>query len=102
MRIALGAGNAHIRNFVLRRILSVTAAGSIAGLFIALALGATFGNRFYMVPHEHDGILFGVGIRNPLSFLCAGSIIALVACLAAIGPVLRAMRTDPNSALRCE
>jgi ABC-type antimicrobial peptide transport system permease subunit len=102
VRIALGARNSDIRAFVLRHIVIVVAAGSSAGLFIALAAGAIFGSRFYMVPHQHDGILFGVGIHDPLSLLCTALIILMVACAAAIGPVLRAVRIDPNSALRCE
>ncbi len=102
VRIALGARDSDIRAFVMHHILLVTATGSSVGLFIAIALGAIFGSRFYLVPHQHDGILSGVSIHDPLSFVSAGLIIAVVACLAAIGPMLRAVRIDPNRALRCE
>jgi ABC-type lipoprotein release transport system permease subunit len=55
-----------------------------------------------MIPHQHEGILYGVDIRDPLSFACASAIVLLFAALAAVVPGLRATRIDPARTLRIE
>jgi putative ABC transport system permease protein len=60
------------------------------------------GDRLFMAPYQHDGILYGVSIRDPLSFAFAGVTLVVRASAASLLPAIRAMRIDPNSALRCE
>jgi ABC-type antimicrobial peptide transport system permease subunit len=55
-----------------------------------------------MVPHKHDGILYGVSIHDPLSFVCASTIVLFFAGLAGFLPGFRATRIDPARTLREE
>jgi putative ABC transport system permease protein len=102
VRIAVGARPVNIFGLVFRQTFRLIAAGSVSGLGIAVVLGSVYRDRLYMIPHQHDGILYGVSIHDPLSFASAEMIVFLFACAAGLLPALRAMRIDPNSALRCE
>ncbi len=100
VRIALGAQRNGVLGLMLRHVLRLTIAGSICGLAIALVLGTMFGSALYMVPHEHEGILYGVGIHDPLSVACAAAVLLLFAVMAGLVPALRATRIDPARVLR--
>jgi predicted lysophospholipase L1 biosynthesis ABC-type transport system permease subunit len=102
LRIAVGARPVDILGMVLRQTLRLVAAGSVCGLGIAMVLGTIYKDRLYMVPHQHNGILYGVSIHDPLCFGSAGIMRFLFASVAGLLPALRAMRIDPNTALRCE
>jgi ABC-type antimicrobial peptide transport system permease subunit len=49
-----------------------------------------------------SSLLFGVRASDPLTFACAGLVLALVAFAACQVPARRALRIDPMEALRCE
>lgn len=102
LRIALGAQRTGILALTLRHILRLTTAGSVCALVIAFIAGSVLGRGLYLVPHEHSGVLYGVGIHDPLSFAWAAGVVLLLATLAGLVPGLRAMRIDPYTALRCE
>lgn len=102
LRIAVGARPVNIFGMMFRQTFRLVAAGSLCGLVIAVLLGTIYKDSLYMVPHQHDGILYGVSIYDPLSFGSAGIILFLFASVAGLLPALRAMRVDPNTALRCE
>jgi len=47
-------------------------------------------------------LLYGVQALDPLTFLAAAALFALVGLAACLLPASRAMRVDPAEALRCE
>lgn len=102
LRIAVGARPVNILGMMFRQTVRLVAAGCVCGASIAVVLGTIYKERLYMVPHQHIGILYGVSIHDPLSFGSAAVILFLFAGVAALLPALRAMRIDPNIALRCE
>jgi putative ABC transport system permease protein len=102
LRIAVGARPVNILGMMFRQTFRLVTAGSVCGLGIALVLGTIYKDRMYMVPHQHSGILYGVSIHDPLSLGAASVILFLFASVAGLLPALRAMRIDPNTALRCE
>ena len=77
-------------------------AGLLCGLAITLALGRILGSTLYLVPQEHDGMLYGVKIYDPLSLSLASVLLLGVLFLASFIPARRAMRVDPMVAVRYE
>ena len=65
--------------------------GSVAGLAAALALSGLM-----------KSLLFGIGPRDPLTFVAAPAIFVAVALVAAYVPARRAARVSPMEALRAE
>ncbi|MBV9766719.1 MAG: ABC transporter permease [Acidobacteriaceae bacterium] len=102
IRIALGAQRTGVLDLIFRRVLRLTVAGSICGFGIAFVIGAMFRTALYMVPYEHEGILYRVSIHDPSSFACSALIVLLSAGLTGLIPGIRATKIDPYSALRCE
>jgi putative ABC transport system permease protein len=102
IRMALGASQEAIYALTLRKAAVLSLAGLSAGVGIALALGRIVGNRFYLVPHEHNGLLYGVSVFDPLTLTIVFALLATVGLLAAYVPARRAMRVDPMAALRYE
>jgi ABC-type antimicrobial peptide transport system permease subunit len=95
LRIALGASGLSVARMVLRRVLMQLAAGLALGLVGTLAFDRLFndpGNQPASVVSMMD---LGALALIILSIL----VVALVACLA---PIRRAMRVDPLTALRAE
>ena len=91
IRIALGAERRHVLRMVLRQCLGLIAGGCAVGL----TLGAGAG-------HVLSGFLFGVPPLDPAVLGGAAASSVAVGLAACYGPVRRATRIDPISALRCE
>jgi len=91
IRAALGATRLRLARLVLGNTLSVAAVGIAVGLLLAL-LGAK----------SLAGLLFQTSVRDPASVILAVVLLLLVALGAALGPMRRATRVDPVSALRAE
>jgi predicted permease len=91
IRVALGATPRRVRAFVLRQGLAVTGSGVVAGFVLALLLARSLA-----------ALLVGVDQRDPLSYLSAAGLVALVAVVACLSPARRASRVDPATALRAE
>ncbi len=91
LRVALGAVPGSIVRMIVASGARLAIVGTLAGLAAALALSGLLKN-----------LLFGVGPRDPLTFLAAPAILLAVALLAAYVPARRAARVSPMEALRSE
>jgi predicted permease len=91
IRMALGAARSRVVFMILREVALLLAAGGIAGAAAAFA-----------VTRLIQGFLFGLAPLDPLSFVAAGALLAIVAGLAGYLPAHRASKIDPMIALRYE
>jgi predicted permease len=91
IRMALGAQ----RGDVVRLALRQTVLATVAGLAIGLA-GAAALTRYL------EALLFGITPLDPVTFVGAPVVLALVALIACFLPARRASTIDPMIALRCE
>ncbi|MGC2745747.1 MAG: ABC transporter permease [Candidatus Angelobacter sp.] len=91
VRIALGAEPQTITRMVVASGARMVLIGSAAGLAIALALSGLM-----------KSLLFGIGARDPVTFVMAPVVFVLVALVAAYVPARRAAQVSPMEALRAE
>ena len=91
VRMALGAQPSQILKMILGQGFSTVGIGVIAGVAGAAALSSLMGN-----------FLFGITALDPLSYVSAAALLAIVALAACWIPARRAMRVDPMEALRYE
>ncbi|MDE3137045.1 MAG: ABC transporter permease [Acidobacteriota bacterium] len=91
IRMALGAAPASVRRMMLRETAILAAFGLGCGLAGALAATRLLA-----------GMLFGVGSHDTATLISISVVFFSVALLAGYLPARRAMRIDPQSALRCE
>lgn len=89
IRRALGGGDARI----LRMIVGETA--RLAAVGVALGAFGAFVTTRYL-----RSMLFGVEPTDPATFVSVAGVVLLAASLGAVIPALRAIRTDPNRAIR--
>ncbi len=91
IRMALGAGPRSVIRLVLARAVWMILIGVGIGVPGAAAMTKVL-----------QSFLFGVGARDPLTFVLVPLALAAVALLASLIPARRATRVDPVVALRCE
>jgi putative ABC transport system permease protein len=91
MRLALGAQARDVLGLIVGQGLRLI----LVGLAIGLA-GATIFTRLIA------SLLFGVGTRDPLTFIAVPGLLACVTLLACYLPARRATKIDPLVALRYE
>jgi putative ABC transport system permease protein len=91
VRVALGAEPGNIVRIVVGSGARLVIAGAVAGMLMALALSGLM-----------KSLLYGVGPRDPLTFIAAPVLLAAVALIAAYLPARRAARVSPMEALRTE
>jgi len=91
IRMALGASAGEVVRMVVREGMLMAGLGILIGIGAALALTRLM-----------EGILFGVGARDPLTFVVFTSLIAVVALLSTILPARHAAHVEPVLALRSE
>jgi putative ABC transport system permease protein len=89
IRLALGAQPGDVLRTVLGQGARLAAAGLAIGVVLSLALTRVMAT-----------LLFGVGARDPMTFVGVGGLLALVSGVACYIPARRAMRVDPVVALR--
>ena len=91
VRIALGAEPLAITRMVVASGARMVIIGAAAGLAVALALSGLM-----------TSLLFGIGPRDPLTFVAAPAVFLAVALVAAYVPARRAAMVSPMEALRAE
>ena len=91
IRLALGARPSTMFRMITGRALALAAAGVALGALGCIALRQVLA-----------ALLFGIGPSDPVTIAAAVGVLLLVAAAAAFFPALRAMRTDPMTALREE
>src|SRR5262249_37590580 len=89
IRMALGARRLHLVQRVVGRIGAAATVGCLAGLIAGIAAA-----RFV------QNLLFGVTSTDLLMMLLPAAALAIASALAAVPPVVRAMRTNLVAALR--
>ena len=89
VRLALGAQSGQVLSMVVRQ------GGAMVGLGLALgSIGALWLAQFM------DGLVYGVGTRDPLTLGAVCLTLAAVGVIASLGPARRATAVDPAMALR--
>jgi putative ABC transport system permease protein len=91
LRIAMGAPPGDVMWRVLGRALRLAGAGLAVGLLVSLA-----------VMRLLESMLFDVSATDPVSYVCATTVLALTVMAAAFVPAHRAAIVDPMVALRAE
>jgi predicted permease len=91
IRMALGARAGDVTAMVLLDAAKTTATGVVVGMIGAALLVGTL-----------RAMLYGVGAHDPLTFVAAPFVIAVVGLLAGAIPARRAARIDPLGAMRAE
>jgi putative ABC transport system permease protein len=89
IRMALGASRTNVLTSVLKEAVMIGVVGLALGIAAALASTRLL-----------SGLLFGVGARDPMTFVALPLGLLLVAVLAALIPATRAVRVNPLVALR--
>ena len=102
LRMALGALRRDVMWLVLRRCSLLVLAGVSLGLLGAFALTRVLGASLSEVGPGRTPLLFGVKALDPITFIVAPILLALVAILACCLPARRATKIDPFVALRYE
>jgi ABC-type antimicrobial peptide transport system permease subunit len=91
IRMALGAGRSSIATMVLREGLAISAVGLVAGAGVSIWVSRLLAS-----------FLFGVTATNVPTYVLVAVALAVVTALVTLGPVLRAVRSDPAAVLRAE
>jgi putative ABC transport system permease protein len=102
LRMALGALRRDVMWLVLRRCSLLVLAGVSLSLLGAFALTRVLGASLSEVGPGKTPLLFGVSALDPITFIVAPILLALVALLACCLPARRATKIDPLVALRYE
>jgi putative ABC transport system permease protein len=102
IRLALGAQPRGILAIALAQGTRLGVIGTVFGLALIFLLARLLGSALFLVPRQHEGLLYGVSLSDPLTLTCASAAVIAVAGLAGFVPARRATRIDPVIALRCE
>ena len=91
VRIALGASVPAVRELVVGQALATVVPGVLLGWGAAL-----------LVMRSVRSQLYGVATDDPVTYGVAGGVILIAGLLATVGPIRRAVRTNPIEALRAD
>jgi predicted permease len=91
VRIALGAARSQIMQMVFGRALLLTGIGIALGVGLSIVFGRLM-----------SSVVYGVSVRDPLTFVAAATTMALVTLAGAAIPARRAASIDPIRALRAD
>lgn len=91
IRLALGADRTAILGMIVKNGMLLACAGALIGLTAA-----------FLLTRLMASLLFGVGPKDPVTFVCVPIALLAVAILASYIPARRAARVDPMVALHYE
>jgi putative ABC transport system permease protein len=91
IRMALGANGTTVMYHVLRQAMRPVLIGGTVGVVLSAAVSGVL-----------SSMMFGLGTRDPVAFICVPLFLLTVAFVAVLIPARRAMQVDPIVALRCE
>jgi ABC-type antimicrobial peptide transport system permease subunit len=91
VRMALGASAGHVVRLIVRGALRLVVAGVVIGGVVAL----------WAAPRM-EALMFQASPRDPVVFGAVAVVLLAVAAVASLAPAVRAMRLDPNVALRTD
>jgi len=91
VRIALGAQSRDILSMVLREGIGMVGVGAILGLSLSYFAGTLM-----------QALLAGVGPFDPATMLVSAIVAVVMGLSGSVLPAIRAMRTDPTTAIRTE
>lgn len=89
IRMSLGAKRSDVLALMVREGMTLTATGLAIGLGLAALASQLL-----------QGLLYGIGTRDPITFLTVALVLGAIALLANLVPAGRAMRVEPTVALR--
>lgn len=89
IRMSLGAQKSDVLALMVREGMTLTATGLAIGLGLAALASRLL-----------KGLLYGIGIHDPVTFLTVALVLGAIALVANLVPAGRAMRVEPNVALR--
>jgi predicted permease len=89
IRMSLGAKRSDVLALMVREGMTLTATGLAIGLGLAALASQLL-----------QGLLYGIGTRDPITFLTVAVVLGVIALLANLVPAGRAMRVEPTVALR--
>ena len=91
IRIALGARSSEVLRLVLGRLAWLVLAGIVLGLVLSLSAGPALAY-----------VIFGTSPRDPILLATVLALVLVAAVVSSWRPALRALRTEPTTALRYE
>jgi len=89
VRIAVGALSMNILMLIMKRGFTIVGLGIVIGLLTSLTFGRFIGS-----------LLYGVESNDPITIGLSVTVLCLAALIACLLPALRAIRTNPITALR--
>ena len=102
VRLAFGARPSQLIRSALWHAGRIAVIGGAVGLGVSVILARVIGNALYLVPREHNGLLYGVTTTDPVMLACAFGGVVLMALAAGAVPARRVAGVDPVRALRAE
>jgi predicted permease len=102
VRLALGASPAALLRRALWHAARFGVIGAALGLVGAFGAATWIGDALYLVPGQHNGLLYNVRTTDPIALGAAAAGVVVIALLSGAIPARRLARIDPAKTLRAE
>jgi ABC-type antimicrobial peptide transport system permease subunit len=102
VRLALGASPSRLLRGALWHAARFGVTGAVLGVVGAIGAAIWIGDALYLVPGQHNGLLYNVSTTDPVALGTGAVGVIVVALIAGAIPARRLARVDPVKALRAE